>query len=192
MSTDNGFEETEPFRRVQSTPTFAELQKKERENKIKPLRGISRTSSSGTSSPRDQSPSRESKLIDKIRWNINHNETWFSLEFFPPRTSAGAVNLVNRFDRMCQGKPLFIDITWHPAGNPGGDTETSSMAIASSALNYCGLETMLHLTCANLTKDQVRAHLDKAKSLGIKNILALRGGQFGYFLCSMWAWLSKY
>lgn len=107
---------------------------------------------------------------------IAHGERFFSLEFFPPRTAAGAVNLINRFDRMFSGGPLFCDVTWHPAGNPGGDKETSSMAIASAALNYCSLETMLHVTCANQTKDVITAHLEKAKSLGIKNILALRGG----------------
>ena len=77
---------------------------------------------------------------------------------------------------MFSGGPLFCDVTWHPAGNPGGDKETSSMAIASAALNYCSLETMLHITCANQTKEVITAHLEKAKSLGIKNILALRGG----------------
>lgn len=105
------------------------------------------------------------------------NEHFFSLEFFPPRTAAGAINLINRFDRMFSGGPLFCDVTWHSAGNPGGDQETSSMAIASAALNYCSLETMLHLTCANATKETIAKHLEKAKNLGIKNILALRGGR---------------
>ena len=60
---------------------------------------------------------------------------------------------------------------------PAGDQETSSMAIASAALNYCSLETMLHMTCANVTKEEMTSHLIKAKELGIKNILALRGGE---------------
>ena len=133
-----------------------------------------RTSSRST--PREQSPSREAKLIEKINWNVAHGEKWFSLEFFPPRTPMGAVNLLSRFDRMAQGGPLFIDVTWHPAGNPAGDSETSSMAIASSALNYCGMNTMLHFTCVNQTRETVVAYLTKAKELGIKSILALRGG----------------
>ena len=52
------------------------------------------------------------------------------------------------------------------------------MAIASAALNYCSLETMLHITCANQSKDTITRHLEKAKGLGIKNILALRGGEW--------------
>ena len=50
------------------------------------------------------------------------------------------------------------------------------MAIASAALNYCSLDTMLHITCANSSRDEIRTHLLKARDLGIKNILALRGG----------------
>lgn len=50
------------------------------------------------------------------------------------------------------------------------------MTIASAALNYCGLETMLHLTCCNLSRDDVTKHLNRAKEMGIRNILALRGG----------------
>ncbi|KAB7496305.1 Methylenetetrahydrofolate reductase [Armadillidium nasatum] len=106
-------------------------------------------------------------LKEKIVSRIESGDKFFSLEFFPPRTKGGAVNLLARFDRMRAGDPLFCDVTWHPAGNPGGDTETSSMTIASAALNYCGLETMLAHDLLN--------HLKRAKDIGIRNILALRG-----------------
>ena len=79
---------------------------------------------------------------------------------------------------MAQGKPLFIDITWHPAGDPTGDRETSSITIASTALNFCGLDTMLHMTCVGATQESVVSALKKAKRLGIRNILALRGGKW--------------
>ena len=72
---------------------------------------------------------------------------------------------------------MFIDVTWHPAGNPAGEGETSSMAIASAALNYCGLETVLHMTCLGKTEQELLGYLHKAKKLGIRNILALRGGR---------------
>ena len=121
-------------------------------------------------------PSTPLSLIEKVNHRIASKDPFFSLEFFPPRTPNGAVNLVGKFDRMIRGCPLFCDITWHPAGDPGGDKETSSMTIASAALNYCGLETMLHITCANQTKEVITKHLKKAKALGIRNVLALRGG----------------
>ncbi|XP_057304254.1 methylenetetrahydrofolate reductase (NADPH)-like [Hydractinia symbiolongicarpus] len=114
-------------------------------------------------------------LSDKIREHIKQKKKFFSLEFFPPRTPNGAVNLMARFDRMSRGGPLFCDITWHPAGDPSGDKETSSTTIASTAANYCGLETMLHMTCANMTSDIVIKNLKKARNLGLRNVLALRG-----------------
>lgn len=114
-------------------------------------------------------------LMEKIQSRIESKDKFFSLEFFPPRTKGGAVNLLARFDRLREGDPLFCDVTWHPAGNPGGDTETSSLTIAGAALNYCGLETMLHMTCCNMTKTEISRHLQRAKEVGIRNILALRG-----------------
>lgn len=85
---------------------------------------------------------------------------------------------------MGSGGPLFIDITWHPAGDPGSDKETSSIMIASTAVNYCGLESILHLTCCNQTKDKITGYLSKAKHLGLKNIMALRGGRNPYVTVS--------
>lgn len=129
-----------------------------------------------TCSSRSQSPTNCSlTLKDKIQSRIASGDQWFSLEFFPPRTPSGAVNLLARLDRMFEGKPLFCDITWHPKGNPAGHTETSSIEIAKAAVNYCGLETMLHMTCVNNSKEAVNSHLNRVKDGGIRNILALRG-----------------
>lgn len=52
------------------------------------------------------------------------------------------------------------------------------MCMASTMLNFCGLETMLHITCANQSIDELKANLQKAKDAGIRNLLALRGGMF--------------
>ena len=73
-------------------------------------------------------------LISKIKSRIESKDKFFSLEFFPPRTKSGAINLMSRLERMGFGHPLFIDITWHPAGNPEGDTETSSTMIAHTGI----------------------------------------------------------
>ncbi|XP_060040240.1 methylenetetrahydrofolate reductase (NADPH) isoform X3 [Erinaceus europaeus] len=144
-------------------------------------------SSSGGESSRDSSrcstpgldPERHERLREKMRRRMGSGDKWFSLEFFPPRTAHGAVNLISRFDRMGAGGPLFIDVTWHPAGDPGSDKETSSMVIASTAVNYCGLETVLHMTCCQQSRETITGHLHKAKQLGLKNILALRGDPLG-------------
>ena len=39
---------------------------------------------------------RNETLLEKINKRIESNDQFFSLEFFPPRTKAGAVNLLAR------------------------------------------------------------------------------------------------
>ncbi|KAJ8319772.1 hypothetical protein KUTeg_001359 [Tegillarca granosa] len=95
-------------------------------------------------------------LTERMEKRIKSGDPWFSLEFFPPRTNNGAVNLISRIERMNNGCPLFCDITWHPAGDPSNTHKpTSSTCMAGTMLNYCGVETMLHITCCNQTPEQV-------------------------------------
>ena len=117
----------------------------------------------------------DATLKEKILTRIESKDKFFSLEFFPPRTKSGAITLISRMERMGMGSPLFMDVTWHPAGNPSGDSETSSSMIAHSAVNYLGIETMLHMTCLGCKPETITSYLDKAKVLGVRNILALRG-----------------
>ena len=121
------------------------------------------------------STSFDTSLIEKINSRLASKDKFFSLEFFPPRTKSGAVNLMSRLERMGYGHPLFVDITWHPAGNPSGDSETSSTMITHTAINYVGIESMLHMTCLDCPKTSITGYLAKCRNLGIRNILALRG-----------------
>ena len=77
---------------------------------------------------------------------------------------------------MAIGQPLFCDITWHPAGDPASNKETSSMMIANTMLNYCSIDTMLHITCYGAKREQMLEYLKRAKDFGIRSLLALRGG----------------
>ena len=120
-----------------------------------------------------------SRIIDKIKQKEEEKELYFSFEYFPPRTEDGAMNLFQRFDRMGEGGPLFIDVTWgHGGGDPSDmNRVTSSLSVASTAVNYNGLDTMLHMTCVDAPKDTVRLWLQRAKDQGIRNIMALRGDE---------------
>ena len=111
------------------------------------------------------------KIIDKIRQNQNNPEPFFSFEFFPPKTEAGVENLYLRMDRMTSAQPLFIDITW----GAGGCTKDLTMAICEYTQTYFGVDTLMHLTCTNLTVEEIKKILKSAKDMGLKNILALRG-----------------
>ena len=115
-------------------------------------------------------------LIKKIEKRIENKDVpFFSIEFFPPKTTGAAYNLISSFDNFRRLGPLFADVTWHAGGNPESECETSSITIAGIALNYCWLNTMLHITCIGMSKEKLHKCLERAKELGIRNILALRG-----------------
>lgn len=115
-------------------------------------------------------------LAQKIKERVQSNESpFFSVEFFPPNTHEAAYNLVMRFDHFRQMGPLFADVTWHAKGDPEGDSPTSSITVAGMALNFGCLNVMLHIICVGMTEKRLRVCLERAKALGIRNILALRG-----------------
>ncbi|WVQ63161.1 methylenetetrahydrofolate reductase [Kwoniella botswanensis] len=96
-----------------------------------------------------------------------------TFEFFPPRTEAGLVNLLDRIQRLASAplpSPLAVSVTW----GAGGSTADKSLELAEH-ITKLGLEVILHLTCTNMPKEKVDQALEKCKSLGIRNILALRG-----------------
>ncbi|ESO04685.1 hypothetical protein HELRODRAFT_111699 [Helobdella robusta] len=115
-------------------------------------------------------------LIDRINDRIKKNATFCSFEFFPPKTVNGAANLIKICDRLASTmNPLFCDITWKTGGDNCSDAPTSTMTIGSTMLSYCGIDTMMHMTCVGQSRSDIIRILNKAKILGLKNILALRG-----------------
>ncbi|ETN36700.1 methylenetetrahydrofolate reductase [Cyphellophora europaea CBS 101466] len=104
--------------------------------------------------------------------SVPPGETYFSLEFFPPKTQAGFNNLQSRLSRMAVAlKPLYVTVTW----GAGGSTSSKSLELAEICQRQLGMPTVLHLTCTNMRKSMVDDTLDACKELGIRNILALRG-----------------
>lgn len=95
----------------------------------------------------------------------------FSFEFFVPKTSQGVQNLYDRMDRMYELNPIFIDITW----NAGGRSSSLTNEMVYTAQSTLGLETCMHLTCTNMSVSLIDEALERAKTSGCQNILALRG-----------------
>lgn len=46
----------------------------------------------------------------------NGPKTYYSFEYFPPKTREGVENLLDRIERMGQSNPLWIDVTWNAGG----------------------------------------------------------------------------
>jgi len=118
------------------------------------------------------------KINEKIKiWQAEKpGVPWFSFEYFPPKTQLGMQNLYERFDRMAQLDPMWIDVTW----GAGGSTSEKTLELCINALKFHGLNVMMHLTCTNMPKESLKVALQTCKDNGIRNILALRGDPPGH------------
>ena len=95
-----------------------------------------------------------------------------SFEFFPPKTGEGDRNLLEKqIPALLQARPDYCSVTY----GAGGSTRDKTLMIVDRIQRQHGLTALAHLTCVGHTRGQVRELLEKIRSLGCKNILALRG-----------------
>src|SRR6266446_8097178 len=95
-----------------------------------------------------------------------------SFEFFPPKTDEGDRNLLEKtLPALLATKPDYCSVTY----GAGGSTRDKTLMIVDRIQRQHGLTAVAHLTCVSSTKEQVRDLLGQIKSLGVKNVLALRG-----------------
>ena len=95
-----------------------------------------------------------------------------SFEFFPPKTPEGDRALLEKtIPALMKLKPDYCSVTY----GAGGSTRDKTLMIVDRIQREHGLAAMAHLTCVNSTATQLGDVLSLAESLGIKNILALRG-----------------
>jgi methylenetetrahydrofolate reductase (NADPH) len=71
------------------------------------------------------------KIIEKINKKIEEGQTFYSFEYFPPKTEDGVKNLHERQKYMNSLRPLFCDITW----GAGGSTADLTLTIADKMQN---------------------------------------------------------
>lgn len=95
-----------------------------------------------------------------------------SFEIFPPKRTSPIETVYNTLDSLRDLKPDFISVTY---GAGGSENSAATLKIASDIKNRYGIESVAHLPCVNLSKEEVLTMLDQMKQLGIENILALRG-----------------
>lgn len=95
-----------------------------------------------------------------------------SFEFFPPKTAeAERVLLEDTVPALKRVGAAFISVTY----GAGGGTRDQTLRIVDTIRSRQGVEAMAHVTCVGATRDALANFLDQARSLGIDNILALRG-----------------
>jgi methylenetetrahydrofolate reductase (NADPH) len=100
------------------------------------------------------------------------NRPCISFEFFPTKTDEGERALLERtIPALRDLHPDFCSVTY----GAGGGTREKTLTIVDRIQREQQVPTMAHLTCVNATRQQTQAVLEQARTLGIRNILALRG-----------------
>jgi methylenetetrahydrofolate reductase (NADPH) len=95
-----------------------------------------------------------------------------SFEFFPTKTPEGERTLLEKtIPALAKLQPGFCSVTY----GAGGSTRDKTLGIVDRIQREHGLTAMAHMTCVNATREETAAVLRQAHSLGITNILALRG-----------------
>lgn len=94
-----------------------------------------------------------------------------SFEFFPANTSEGWDRLNDAITQLAACKPDFVSITY----GAGGSTRDATKRLVEHVKRSTPLDPIPHFTCVNHQQDDIDAILSHYASLGISNILALRG-----------------
>ena len=106
----------------------------------------------------------------KLTEIINSKKPSLSFEVFPPKTSDNFESVKTATEQIAKLNPSYMSVTY----GAGGGTSDYTAQIAKN-LTDLGVTSLAHLTCISSTKERVHSQLEKLKSLGIENILALRG-----------------
>ncbi len=102
---------------------------------------------------------------------IKNAKATFSFEFFPPKTSGGWERLFLNIADLIRLKPSWVSVTY----GAGGSTRENTHNLVVRIKKETELTVVSHLTCADTSRDDVLAILERYDSEGINNILALRG-----------------
>lgn len=100
------------------------------------------------------------------------HKTVFSLEVFPPKPDTDESVIYDTLEALSDISPDFISVTY---GAGGGHNGCKTIQIASDIKERYGVESVAHLPCIDLTKEQAVEILDSLQDHGIENVLALRG-----------------
>ena len=103
--------------------------------------------------------------------NLRRRDRYFSFEFFPPKSLAGTELLYNTISQLRELQPDFVSMTCRVGGQHHDKTKEWSDEIQK---RY-GLTVMPHYTSVGIQREAVHTYLTELETLGIKNIMVLRG-----------------
>ena len=102
---------------------------------------------------------------------LSSKNLMLSCEVFPPKKEEDFTKVFGILDEIASAKPDFISVTY----GAGGSNVGKNVEIASYIQNKCKIESLAHMTSVGYDRAHLAEGLEKLKSEGIVNILALRG-----------------
>ena len=94
-----------------------------------------------------------------------------SFEFFPPKTESGWTRLFHTIESILPLDPAYVSVTY----GAGGSTRENTHKLVERLMRETDLTVVAHLTCVGSQRDEMARILDSYRSLGLQNVLALRG-----------------
>ena len=107
----------------------------------------------------------------KITQIFAEREVTISFEVFPPKTDDKYEIVVDAATKIAALQPAFMSVTY----GAGGTRPKNTAHVAADIQNLTGTPVLAHLTCVSSSKASVLQTLEGYRSLGIENIMALRG-----------------
>ena len=100
------------------------------------------------------------------------SRTIFSFVIFPPKRTMPIDTIFSTLDELKDLSPDFISVTF---GAGGSENCNNSVEIAKHIKDVCGVQSVIHMPCLNMTRQDAQFVLEQFQQAGIENILALRG-----------------
>lgn len=106
-------------------------------------------------------------IIERFR----KNKPILSAEFFPPKNSEAAQQMLKAAESLQRADLDFVSITY----GAGGSTREKTLEYGETLNDQFDFNVMPHLTCVGHSQEELRTILSHFNNSGFRNIMALRG-----------------
>jgi methylenetetrahydrofolate reductase (NADPH) len=111
----------------------------------------------------------------KIALKLKKKKT-FSLEFFPPKNEEEFEIFIKTIKELKKYKPDFVSVT-----DSNISAKLKHIALSKLIKEKIKVDVLVHLTCINNTKNEIKNIINVLEENKIENILALRGDPRNFY-----------